>query len=91
MVKSIWQYRLNHLIEAILSTGTGKKESPWFVISPVHEYNIVNFMGLVVTDHQELINDIDYIIVDKKNDKMPDGYYFDVSKILEVRNMKFGE
>lgn len=88
---SIWQYRLNHLIEAILSTGTGKKESPWFVISPVHEYNIVNFMGLVVTDHQELINDIDYIIVDKKNDKMPDGYYFDVSKILEVRNTKFGE
>ena len=37
------------------------------------------------------INDIDYIIVDKKNDKMPDGYYFDVSKILEVRNTKFGE
>ena len=57
----------------------------------MHEYNIVNFMGLVVTDHQELINDIDYIIVDKKNDKMPDGYYFDVSKILEVRNTKFGE
>ena len=88
---SIWQYRLNHLLEAILSTGTGKDDSPWYVISPVHEYNIVNFMGLIATDHKELENSIDYIVVDRKNDKLPEGYYFDVSKVLEVYNTKFQE
>lgn len=88
---AIWQYRLNHILEAILSTGLGKKDNPWVVISPVHEYNIVNFMGLVATDHQELGDSIDYIIVDKKDSKGPDGYYFDVSNIIKVYNKKFKE
>lgn len=88
---SIWQYRLNHLLEAILSTGTGKDDSPWYVISPVHEYNIVNFMGLIATDYKELENSIDYIVVDRQNDKSPERYYFDVSKVLEVYNTKFQE
>ena len=89
---SIWQYRLNHLVEAILSTGTGlKKDNPWVVISPVHEYNIVNFMGLIATDHQELENNIDYIIVKPVDKKTPEGFYFDVSNVLKVYNMKFKE
>lgn len=89
---AIWQYRLNHIIEAILSTGTGQKpESPWVVISPVHEYNIVNFMGLVATDHQELENSIDYIMVKPVDKKTPEGFYFDVSNILKVYDKKFKE
>ena len=76
---------------AILSTGLGKKDNPWVVISPVHEYNIVNFMGLVAVDHQELGDSIDYIIVDKVDNKTPDGYYFDVSNIIDVYNKKFKE
>lgn len=88
---SIWQYRLNHLIEAILSTGTGKKESPWVVISLAHEYNIVNFMGLVATDHKEIDDSIDYIIVKPVDKKTPDGFYFDVSNVLKIYNLKFTE
>ena len=46
---SIRQYRLNHLIAAILSSGSGTKESPWVVISPNHEYDLLNFLGYVAT------------------------------------------
>lgn len=88
---SIWQYRLNHIVEAILSTGTGKKDNPWVVISPAHEYNIVNLMGLVAIDHKELADSIDYLIVEKKDSKTPEGYYFDVSNVLDVYNKKFKE
>lgn len=89
---SIWQFRLNHLIQAILSTGNGTQESPWIVTSPTHEYSIVNFMGLIATDHKEFEGDIDYIIVDKSGGKKgPDGYYFDVSNILEMYKLKYGE
>lgn len=86
---SIWQYRLNHILGAIISTGTGKKDNPWYVISPVHEYNIVNFMGLVATEHQELADSIDYLIVEKKDSKTPEGFYFNVSNILEAYEKKF--
>jgi len=87
---SIWQYRLNHLVEAILSTGTGQQKSPWVVINPAHEYNIINFMGLVAVDHKAYEGDIDYIIVDRNdNKKLPEGFYFDVSNILKMYNLKF--
>ncbi|MEF9923373.1 MAG: DUF4919 domain-containing protein [Muribaculaceae bacterium] len=88
---SIWQYRLNHLVGAILSSGTGTKENPWYVISPAHEYNILNFIGLVATGHEALGEDIDYLKVKKKDSKSHDGYYFDVSKIIDVYNRKFND
>lgn len=86
---AIRQYRLNHLVAAILSSGTGTKESPWVVISMDHEYNILNFLGYVATDHKELDGNIDYITVNKKDDKSPEGFYFDVSKIVEMSNLKY--
>jgi hypothetical protein len=37
---NIWQYRLNHLIQAIISSGTGTDaEHAWYVITPRHEYD----------------------------------------------------
>lgn len=86
---AIWQYRLNHLIAAILSSGNGTKEHPWHVIYPAHEYNIVNFMNLVAIKHADVGNNIDYLQVRKEDNKTPDGYYFDVSKIIEIYNKKF--
>jgi hypothetical protein len=87
---AIRQYRLNHLVAAILSSGNGTKENPWVVISPDHEYNIVNFLGYIATGHQDMGNNIDYITIDKGNNpKAPDGFYFDASKIMEVTNLKF--
>ncbi len=86
---SIWQYRLNHLVQAIISTGLGTQEKPWVVTSPTHEYVIANFLGYTVTDHKEYEGDIDYIIFDKPKDKGPEGFYFDVSNILKMYNLKF--
>lgn len=86
---AIWQYRLNNIAQAILSTGKGTKESPWVVVNPVHEYNILNFMGFVAKDYKELDNNIDYIIIEKKKNSDPDGFYFDVSRVIDVYNTKF--
>lgn len=86
---SIRQYRLNHLVAAILSSGSGTKESPWVVISPNHEYDLLNFLGYVATDYKELDNKLDYITVNKVSKKSPDGFYFDASRIHEVAGKKF--
>ena len=85
----ICQFRLNHIVAAILSSGQGTKEHPWVVTSVEHEYNILNFMGYVAIEHEEVEGNIDYIKVNKKDAKSPEGFYFDVSKIMEVANRKF--
>ena len=59
------------------------------VISPNHEYDLLNFLGYVATDHKELDNNIDYISVNKVSKKSPAGFYFDASRIFEVANQKF--
>lgn len=87
----IYQFRLNHIVAAIMSSGQGTKEHPWVVTSIEHEYNILNFMGYVATSHEEVEGGIDYIVVNKKDEKSPEGFYFDVSKIMEVADKKFPE
>lgn len=85
----ICQFRLNHLVAAILSSGQGTKEHPWVVTSVEHEYNIINFLGYVAIEHEVVEGNIDYIKVAKKDDKAVEGFYFDVSKIMEVAQIKF--
>ncbi|MGN1173521.1 MAG: DUF4919 domain-containing protein, partial [Muribaculaceae bacterium] len=89
---AIWQYRLNHLLEAIASTGTGlDPENAWYVISPKHEYNIINFQN-GVAEHQKYVEPYyDYIEVKKASDKSPQGYYFNIRYILEEYYRKFPE
>ena len=86
---AIRQFRLDRLIATILSSGKGTKEEPWVVIAPEHEYDIVNFLGYVATDHKELGAGIEYITVERKPGKSTEGFYFDVSRMLEVAAMKF--
>ena len=44
----IWQYKLDYILMAIVSSGTGAdEENSWIVISPEHEYVLLNAMGLV--------------------------------------------
>lgn len=88
---SIRQYRLNHIMAAILSSGNGTQESPWVVISAEHEYYIINKLGYVATAHQELDGYIDYIEVEKRNANSPEGFYFDASKMVEVGQIKFAQ
>ena len=85
----ICQFRLNHLVAAIMSSGQGTQEHPWVVTSVEHEYNIINFLGYVAVEHEEVEGNIDYIKVAKKDDKSPEGFYFEVSKIMEVAKIKF--
>lgn len=85
----IYQFRLNHIVAAILSSGQGTQEHPWVVTSVEHEYNLLNFMGYVATSHEEVEGGIDYIRVNKKDAKSPEGFYFDVTKIMEVAHQKF--
>ncbi len=89
---AIWQYRLNHLLEAIISTGTGTDtDNAWFVINPRHEYNIINFQN-TIAEKQEFVEPyFDYIRIKKTGDKQPDGYFFNIKNILEEYNRKFPE
>lgn len=86
---SMWQFRLDRLIAAIMSSGKGTKEEPWVVISPEHEYNIINFLGFVAIDHETLDGGIDYIKVQPVAGKSAEGFYFDISRMMQVAAIKF--
>lgn len=88
---SIMQFRLNHLVAAILSSGNGTKESPWMVTSPAHEYNILNFRNLVAIGHESIGENIDMLKVKPRKPKDPDCYFFDVSLVIDAYNAKFRE
>lgn len=87
---NIWQYRLNHLLEAIVSSGTGAdKENAWYVINPRHEYNIINFQNAVVKDQQYEEPYYDRMEVEKKSGKEHATYYFNIRNLLEEYYRKF--
>ena len=86
---ALWQYRLDRLIAAIMSSGRGTKEEPWVVIAPEHEYNIINFLGFVATEHETLDGGIDYIKVQPVAGKNTDGFYFDISRMMQIAALKF--
>ena len=80
--------KLERLIAAIISSGKGTKEEPWVVICPAHEYNIVNFLGFVATNHQEVDGCLDYITVEHKEGSKVQGFYFDISHMLQEAKRK---
>ena len=86
---AMWQYRLDRLIAAIMSSGRGTKEEPWIVIAPEHEYNIINFLGFVATEHETLDGGIDYIKVQPVAGKSAEGFYFDISRMMQIAELKF--
>lgn len=89
---NIWQYRLNHMLEAIVSSGTGAdKENAWYVINPRHEYNIINFQNAVAKHQQYEEPYFDRIDVEKKNGKENATYYFNIRNLLEEYYRKFPE
>ncbi len=86
---NIWQYKLNHILLAIVSSGTGlDKENAWYVIIPSNEYQIINFMGYQAVSQKFERPYYDHIYIEKKNDKSPDGYYFNIEDILREYNRK---
>lgn len=46
-----WEYRLENLLAAIKSTGTGEDAAnAWYVIYPAHEYDMVQLLGYNAVD-----------------------------------------
>lgn len=86
---NIWQYKLNHLLEAIVSTGTGlDQENAWYVIIPKNEYNIINFKGHLASSQEFVAPYYDHIFIEKKKDTDPDGFFFNIKYILKEYNRK---
>ncbi len=85
MRAKIWEYRLEHLLGAIKSTGTGDSvEKAWYVMYPEHEYDMVQLLGYEATDAQYIEPGYDYLTVrpdesdTRKRDKSAKGFYFNV-------------
>lgn len=91
-IANIWQYRLNHLLEAIVSTGTGiDPDNAWYVVSPQHEYFLLNKLGRTATDYEFLSPWFDHITVAPRTAKDSVNYYFNNRYFLEEYQRKFPE
>lgn len=84
MSAKIWEYRLEHLLGAIKSTGSGEtKENPWYVIYPMHEYDMIQLLGYEATD-VDFFDGVDYLKVQPdpnskhRRGKTAEGFYFNV-------------
>lgn len=85
----IWQYKLNHLLLVIASSGTGlTPESAWVVVYPHDEYDFLNLSGITAREQRYEQPHYDYILVHKRNDNSPEGYYFDIEEILHQYYIK---
>ena len=99
MSAKIWEYRLEHLLGAIKSTGTGEDvENAWYVIYPMHEYDMVQLLGYEAVDAQYIEPGIDHLIVQpdeetrkRLRDKVQDGFYFNVEVLQKEYERKHPE
>lgn len=83
MSAKIWEYRLEHLLGAIKSTGTGEdEENAWFVIYPMHEYDMVQLLGYEAVDIDYIEPGYDHLLVEPdgtvKHRNPAKGFYFNV-------------
>lgn len=98
MRAKIWEYRLEHLLGAIKSTGTGESvEDAWYVMYPAHEYDMVQLLGYEAVDAQFIDPGYDYLAVQpdetdtRKRDKSAKGFYFNVVMLQEQYKLKHPE
>ncbi len=76
------------IIDAMLSTGNGvEKETCFYVINTLNEYEILNLLGFDFGGKQSLIDgQYDYLTL-AENPYQLEGFYFDVSRCLQ--SLKF--
>lgn len=98
MRAKIWEYRLENLLGAIKSTGTGDSvENAWFVIYPSHEYDMVQLLGYEAVDAQFIDPGYDYLAVQpdesdtRKRDRSAKGFYFNVMVPQQQYELKHPE
>lgn len=96
MSAKIWEYRLEHLLGAIKSTGTGEDvENAWFVIYPMHEYDMIQLLGYEAVDVEYIDPGYDHLIVQPDGSvshrKPASGFYFNVVVPQQQYDLKHPE
>lgn len=98
MSARIWDYRLENILGAIVSSGTGKDEqNAFFVISPDHEYFLLEVLGYDVDDYEYREPGFDYLKVTPSDparanrSKTPPAFFFDVRPLIQQYNIKYPE
>lgn len=99
MSAKIWEYRLEHLLAAIKSTGTGEDmENAWYVIYPMHEYDLIQLLGYTATDVDYIEPGYDYLTVEaspetasRLRNRVAKGFYFNVENIQKQWELKHPE
>lgn len=86
----IWQYKLNHILLVIASSGTGlTPDDARIVVYPEHEYDFLNLAGLTATGQKFEEPSFDYITVSPRNSsETSSGYYFDIAEMLRQYFLK---
>ena len=85
----IWQYKLNHILLVIASSGVGTDpETARIVVYPEHEYDLLNLAGYTATNHKFEAPHFDVITVTGRNSSEPITYYFDISEMLHQYYIK---
>lgn len=88
----IWQNKLNYLLMAIVSTGTGMdEENAWYVIEPQHEYVLLNMLGYTVSGQVFYDPYYEFIKVTDGNNHDLGGFYFNIKNLLEEYYRKHPE
>lgn len=97
MRAKIWEYRLENLLGTIMSTGTGKDvDNPWYVVYPMHEYDVAQLLGYEAIDVEYPRDGFDYLIVQpdesdtRRRDKSAKGFYYNVVIPQEQYELKHG-
>lgn len=95
MKAKIWEYRLENILGAIKSTGSGEDmENAFYVIYPMHEYNMIQLLGYEPTAVDFPADGFDYISVRPERDakrkisKPVEGFYFNVGPLTEQYELK---
>ncbi|MDE7462175.1 MAG: DUF4919 domain-containing protein [Muribaculaceae bacterium] len=98
MKAKIWEYRLENILGAIKSTGTGEDmDNAFYVIYPMHEYNMIQLLGYSPTAVDFPAEGFDYISVTPDADsgikirKPVEGFYFNVVPLTEQYELKHPE
>ena len=99
MSAKIWEYRLEHLLGAIKSTGTGEDaNNAWYVIYPMHEYDLIDVLGYQATNADFIEPGLDYLTVEadeatarRLRDKVAKGFFFNVQIPQQQYQLKHPE
>lgn len=98
MKAKIWEYRLENILGAIKSTGSGEDmDNAFYVIYPMHEYNMIQLLGYEPISVDFPADGFDYIAVRPEADskrkiaKPVDGFYFNVTPLTEQYELKHPE